>query len=560
MAVRQLLTTLLGLASVVSATALPKASCSPQDLLNEALEALGGEDKIGEIKGLTYHSPRIFRSRSLMQSYELIRADTYVATSGSQNISFRVDQGFLEQRIDRHLVPSNYWYWGSQELKPLDFSLVVNEGKDGFACYVKGNNQIYLPHELAPGYTDSALTYNLIVQAQMFSPHLIYRMRDTKSISAITVDINGIEFPAVHDPSREITVILDPKSKVPYIIRTAEQHPIYGESTKDLYLSDYKKVKGIQFPHLVQTIYNSTTQNLNQVLEDFIIEEVTLNPKFPKGFFDGIDEEKSFAPKTGPKKIPGVLDGVVTELNTNMLGTAFKNASIENLKVETPLKDFPYVHWVIVDDGDEMGVKQLVIEFENEVIVCDAPPQWSKAVMQWVAENLKKPITHVAPTHHHGDHAGGTADYVAAGAKLIVPEMAVDYWSSIPGATFVTFNQTHPYVHRDNKIQAWFNWEQQAVHAADWSYVTITERCPTANSTMVAFEADAWEAGLDAEISNQGLMRQWLNQILADGLSRDAIVFPAHGKVTPLSELINITAFPYPDFDVTHWKQGAALC
>jgi len=58
MVVRQLLTTLLGLASVVSATALPKPSCSPQDLLSEALDALGGEDKIGEIKGLTYHSPR----------------------------------------------------------------------------------------------------------------------------------------------------------------------------------------------------------------------------------------------------------------------------------------------------------------------------------------------------------------------------------------------------------------------------------------------------------------------------------------------------------------------
>ncbi|KAM0430061.1 hypothetical protein ACHAPT_006067 [Fusarium lateritium] len=560
MAIRQFLTTLLGLASAVSATALPKASCSPQDLLNEALEALGGETKIGEIKGLTYHSPRIFRSRSLMQGYQLIRADTSVATSGSQNVSFRLDQGFLEQRIDRRLVPSSYWSWGSLELKPLEFSLVVNEGKDGFACYVKGNNQIYLPQELAPGYTDSALTYNLILQAQMFSPHLIYHMRDTKSISAITVDINGLEFPAVHDPSREITVILDPKSKVPYIIRTAEQHPIYGESTKDLYLSDYKKVKGIQFPHLVQTIYNSTTQNLNQVIEDFVIDEVTLNPKFPSGFFDGLDEEKSFAPKSGPKKIPGVPDGLVTEWNTNMLGSAFKNASIENLKVETPLKDLPYVHWVIVDDGDDMGAKQLVIEFEDEVIVCDAPPQWSKAVMQWVAENLKKPITHVAPSHHHSDHTGGTADYVAAGAKLIVPEVAVDYWSSIPGATFATFNQTHPYVHRDSKIQAWFNWEQQATHAADWTYVTVTERCPTANSTIVAFEGDAWEAGLDAEISNQGLMHQWLNQILADGLTRDAIVFPAHGKITPLSELINITAFPYPDFDVTHWKQGAALC
>lgn len=95
-----------------------------------------------------------------MQSYELTRADTYVATSGSQNILFRLDQGFLEQRIDHRLVPSgefntqpvfyvlmflDHWYWGSQELKPLKFSLVVNKGKDGFACYVKGNNLIYLP-------------------------------------------------------------------------------------------------------------------------------------------------------------------------------------------------------------------------------------------------------------------------------------------------------------------------------------------------------------------------------------------------------------------------------
>jgi hypothetical protein len=47
---------------------------------------------------------------------------------------------------------------------------------------------------------------------------------------------------------------------------------------------------------------------------------------------------------------------------------------------------------------------------------------------------------------------------------------------------------------------------------------------------------------------------------LACRTDRSPSVFPAHGKVTPLSELINITAFPYPDFDVTHWKQGAALC
>ncbi|EXL73131.1 hypothetical protein FOPG_11475 [Fusarium oxysporum f. sp. conglutinans race 2 54008] len=416
---RQLLKFMLTLASTVNATPLHHASSSPQELIGEALDALGGVGPIGKLKGLTYQAPRIFRSRSLMQSYHMSRADTFVSISGSQNISFRLDQGFLEQRIDHLATPSSYWSWGNNDLTPLEFSLVVNEGKNGFACYVQGNDQIFLPPGLTSSYTD------------------------------------GIKpLPIVRDPSRELTVIFDPKTSLPYIIRTIEDHPIYGESTKDLYLSSYKVVQGIKFAHTVQTIYNSTTQGLNAVLEDFIIDKVILNPSFPSKFFDGISEDRSLAPKSAPKKIPGISAGLMTEYNSNMLGTALKNATIENLKVETPVSDLPQVHWVIVDDDNDLGVKQMAIEFEHEGIILDAPPQWTKAVMQWVAKNLKKPVTYVAPSHHHRDHAGGIDKYVEACVQLIVPEVAFDFWSSIPVAKFVTFNQTHPYVHRDGKIQA----------------------------------------------------------------------------------------------------------
>ncbi|KAJ4051413.1 hypothetical protein NW758_003755 [Fusarium oxysporum] len=302
-----------------------------------------------------------------MQSYDMSRADTFVSISGSQNISFRLDQGFLEQRIDRRATPSSYWSWGNNDLTPLEFSLVVNEGKDGFACYVQGNDQIFLPPGLTSGYTDAALTYHLVLQAQMLSPHLLYHMKDTKSISATTVEINGIEFTAGKHALDLISL--------PYIIRTIEDHPIYGESTKDLYLLSYKVVQGIKFAHTVQTIYNSTTQGLNAVLEDFIIDKVILNPSFPSKFFDGISEDRNLAPKSAPKKIPGISAGLMTEYNSNMLGTALKNATIENLKVETPVSDLPQVHWVIVDDDNDLGVKQMAIEFEHEVIILDAPPQ-----------------------------------------------------------------------------------------------------------------------------------------------------------------------------------------
>lgn len=103
-----------------------------------------------------------------------MRADTPVMSSGSQNVSYKLDGEHLQQRIDRHATPSSRfrhqlesgrltfgsgnWQWGSSELKPLDFSLVVRDGDDGFACYVKGNNLIHLANNVTSGYTDCTLS------------------------------------------------------------------------------------------------------------------------------------------------------------------------------------------------------------------------------------------------------------------------------------------------------------------------------------------------------------------------------------------------------------------
>ena len=101
--------------------------------------------------------------------------------------------------------------------------------------------------------------------------------------------------------------------------------------------------------------------------------------------------------------------------------------------------------------------------------------------------------------------------------------MAVGYWSSIPGAQLITFNNTHPYVHSDSRIQAWFMWQPQATHASDWSYSFITTKHPSANSSVAIFEADAWQAGMPVEQSDQELMRHWLDQLVQDRVTMDAM-------------------------------------
>ncbi|PTD06895.1 hypothetical protein FCULG_00005498 [Fusarium culmorum] len=492
---------LLGLVATTFVHAQLVVGPTAQQVLDAALDALGGTGPISQLKGITFHAPRIYRSRSLMQSYQLMRADTSVMTSGSQNISYKLDVEDFQQRIDRHATPSNSWSWGSPDLKPVDFSLVVHDGANGFACYVNGNNMIHLPENVTFGYTD------------------------------------------VQDIEHGIAVIVDSKSNLPYIVRTIESHPIYGNATKDLYLSNYKEVQGIKFPHFIQTIYNSTTQRLSAALEDFLIEEITLNPDFPTGYFDGIPENQSLGPKTSPAKSSIFPNGLVTDYSSSMLGSGVAPQPLKVVRAENPVRGLSQVHWLVLNDRDDLGFKMVIIEFEKEV-----------------SDNLKKPITFVAPSHHHRDHSGGVPDFVKAGAKLIIPEIAVKYWSSVPGAEFVTFNETHPYMHNDDKIAAWFNWEDQPSHASDWTYVVVTERCASADSPVVAFEADSWEAGLDAELSSQSQMRQWLDQIVSDGLPRHTIVFPSHGKITPLEQLLEITAYPYPNFDVTNWRDGAAIC
>jgi hypothetical protein len=99
----------------------------------------------------------IYRSQTIQQNYNLGKSDQFVSIQGQQNISFAFPSPTnpsLRQRIDRHFQPSDYWIWGTGRLDPINYSLVVQSGNDGFACYTRGNNLIYLPRDLTVGYVD----------------------------------------------------------------------------------------------------------------------------------------------------------------------------------------------------------------------------------------------------------------------------------------------------------------------------------------------------------------------------------------------------------------------
>ncbi|KAM5382903.1 hypothetical protein ACJA88_003436 [Fusarium oxysporum] len=516
--------------TLAASKTVPLHPLTTDTLVSQALAALGGEKAIAGIDGITYHSPNVYHSRSLLQSYNMDKADTAVEISGSQNVSFSYS--------------SEYWYWASARLDEFDYSLVVCGGKDGFACYVRGNNQIWLPASLTSGYVDAALPESLVLQGNVFSPKLLLEMNAHHGTKPIKVLINGINTPAVYDPVLEITIIFDASSHLPHIIRTEENHMIYGPSTNDLNLSQYKAIEGITFPHTFQA---------------FIVEEITINPKFPKNYLNGLSEGKGFFPKDAPKRTEGLGHMHILEFSSNMPwsgpGSGIGNNTVDSIKHKNIIPGLPNTHWLIIND-EFLGVKQFVIEFEDHVIVGDAPPQWTKQVMEWIDKNIGKPIKYLWPTHHHRDHSGGAAEYVEIGAKLIVLEIAASYWSSIPGAELITVNETHPYVPSDSKHQAWFIWEAQATHSIDWSYAFITDKCPTNKLGFAIIEADVWHPGMPDAKNDRWEMREWLGQLDKDGLPETAYVLPTYGQIRQVSELIEHTDYVYAPKSVGDWKNG----
>jgi glyoxylase-like metal-dependent hydrolase (beta-lactamase superfamily II) len=93
-----------------------------------------------------------------------------------------------------------------------------------------------------------------------------------------------------------------------------------------------------------------------------------------------------------------------------------------------PTEVAPGVHMVRLYSGPANSYNTLLVEFEDHVVVLEAPlvGAFYPAIRQ-IANAVApgKPIRSVVTTHHHHDHAGGAARFLAAGVDVIAPPHAV---------------------------------------------------------------------------------------------------------------------------------------
>ncbi|KAJ9419518.1 hypothetical protein FOXG_07119 [Fusarium oxysporum f. sp. lycopersici 4287] len=522
----------------------------PTDPLLDGFEALGGFDRLESVSGVTYIGNSVYRTRTLMEAYSVLGVDNMMSPAGSQNISFSYDQPHIMQRIDRFHEAGEIFLLARPALDPFHYSLVLQGGKKGYAAIVEGTMNLFEPDAPPEGYVDGLLAAYLIYEAERMSPMLLSTILLNNNYSTGLVDTGtGLQLPAVHDKTLDLTVLFDADTKLPYIIRSYEDHGIYGKSTQDLLVYNYTSVDGVRFPSRFKTIYNK-----QHILMDYYVDTVVVNPDLDPQFFDGPPGRHA---ANYPTRDSSYDFSEIGEWYSNCLWAGAYRGTLTNLSATTPLPDMPGVWFLNFPASD---YQQVVVEFENEVLVLDSLPHQSHLVLQWARETLGKAVTHVWPSHHHHDHALGLKDYVAAGAKVVVLDQAQDYYSNILGIQFVTYSANKPITFHDSHTQATIVHLQGSAHAFDQAYAAITPMCPTANSTMAIFEADYWNphfANSDYFVDHIEAA-EFLNKLSEDRVARDSLVIPAHRVNTSLlNDLIDLTGLPYPSYLPTEFKYSA---
>ena len=128
-------------------------------------------------------------------------------------------------------------------------------------------------------------------------------------------------------------------------------------------------------------------------MEQTDFSRVIPNPDFSADFFEGLEESKSATPRAAPAKIPEYSHAEIGEYWTNALWSGPYTGTYDNITTETLGPDLPNAHKLLVENSPI--VEHLILDFEDGVIVYEAPPHQTDLVIRWVKENLKKPITHV---------------------------------------------------------------------------------------------------------------------------------------------------------------------
>jgi len=233
--------------------------------------------------------------------------------------------------------------------------------------------------------------------------------KDVRAVGNQQIGRQSYRAVSLKDGAATFIIMFDAKTHLPAAIRTLDDDNVQGDSNYDAVLSDWKAVAGVQVPH-------SLSYQINGIeVARVTYKQVIANPTITADTFAAPDAVKSAlkGPATGNVPYQWVI--------RRLYMSRFVDNDQPFLAPGGGLKLVELAPNVQHVQGG--GANNLVVAMKDHLVVFDAPygeAQSRMAIDLAKAKYPGKPIKYVVMTHHHMDHSGGLRAYVAEGATIVV--------------------------------------------------------------------------------------------------------------------------------------------
>ena len=394
----------LALAALSSALLL--VSCTvptiEQDLVNRAVGAMGGAERLAAVKTVTY--------KGSAKYWEPEQSDVPGGEARFANeSSFEgfIDAASRASRTDwvrNFAYPAPRTYTFSEIVTPeAGYVLGVDStGRNAQSMKMNPPAHSMSGQRLAASHRElrRAGTGALMLAMQR-SPERVQPAADIAGQRAVSFDGYLVAF--------------DSATGLPSRVRTLDYDNVWGDANYDMLLSDWRDSDGLRVP------MNRKYELNGRLISDVQFSEVRFNQPVDTSRLQVSAELREGAAKPAVRNVPyqWVIRRQIIGVYMDSDNPSFDTRGSQGLRLQEVA---PGVHQV--QGGTH---NSLVVEMSDHLVVLDAPV--SDAQSLWLVGQTRarfpgKPIRWVALTHHHMDHTGGIRGLLAEGGTLVVGQGA----------------------------------------------------------------------------------------------------------------------------------------
>jgi glyoxylase-like metal-dependent hydrolase (beta-lactamase superfamily II) len=391
---------------VSCATGRGRPSSDALEPVDRALAAMGGADKVGALEALIVKGSA--RHWEPEQSVKVDGEPRYAGDSSFVAIRALDGKAARIEWVRKLVFPAPREYRFTEIVTP---SAGYVEGIDTTTPTKQIQNSNPPRHAMSGLRLAAALR-----ELERTSPRLLVDMRSDPSSVARAPDVTmgGRRMTAVSYQAGDTSflVLFDPQTGLPARVRTLDADSVYGDSTYDLVLDDWRVVGGVKFPYAQR--YELNGREVVRIACD----EVRPNPSLSADEVEIPAALRAGAPRpAGGEDVPfqWVIRRQFIGVYLDSDAVTFDPQAIGGLRL---VELAPGV--VQVAGGSH---NSLVVEMVDHLVVLDAPI--GEVQSRWTLEALRarypgKPVRYLVLSHHHMDHVGGARTYVAQGATVLV--------------------------------------------------------------------------------------------------------------------------------------------